>query len=132
MSTTTIKPMETPDVEVVSVAEDASVECVEQILNDVDNEAPVSESDVAIEEPVEAIPVNAPNSVAFHRNGLALVTRNLALPMGASNAAYASAGGLGVRVVYDYDASTKTDKVSFDVIYGIQALDSDLICKLVG
>ena len=53
MSTTTIKPMETPDVEVVSVAEDASVECVEQILNDVDNEAPVSESDVAIEEPVE-------------------------------------------------------------------------------
>ena len=53
MSTTTIKPMETPEVEVVSVAEDASVECVEQILNDVDNEAPVSESDVAIEEPVE-------------------------------------------------------------------------------
>ena len=79
-----------------------------------------------------AMPVNTPHSVAFHRNGLALVTRNLALPMGASNAAYASAGGLGVRVVYDYDASTKTDKVSFDVIYGIQALDSDLICKLVG
>ena len=85
-----------------------------------------------IEEPVEAIPVNAPNSVAFHRNGLALVTRNLALPMGASNAAYASAGGLGVRVVYDYNATTKTDMVSFDVLYGIQTLDKDLICKLEG
>jgi hypothetical protein len=81
---------------------------------------------------VAAIPVNKPTSVAFHRNGIALVTRNLALPMGASNAAYASAGGLGVRVVYDYDAATKTDKISFDVIYGIKTLDPDLICSMVG
>ena len=70
--------------------------------------------------------------VAFHRNALALVSRNLALPMGAANAAYASAGGLGVRVVYDYDATTKTDKISFDVIYGVKALDEDLICVLQG
>ena len=77
-------------------------------------------------------PVNKPMSVAFHRNGIALVTRNLALPMGAANAAFASAGGLGVRVVYDYDAATKTDKISFDVIYGIKTLDSDLVCSLVG
>lgn len=76
--------------------------------------------------------VNAPCSLAFHRNGLALVTRKLALPMGASRAAYASAGGLGVRVVYDYDSATKTDKVSFDIIYGIQALDKQLICALKG
>lgn len=76
--------------------------------------------------------VNGPASVAFHRNALALVTRNLALPMGAANAAYASAGGLGVRVVYDYDAATKTDKISFDVIYGIKELDSGMICALVG
>ena len=76
--------------------------------------------------------VSAPNSVAFHRNAIALVSRNLALPMGAANAAYASAGGLGVRVVYDYDSATKTDKISFDVIYGVKALDENLICKLVG
>lgn len=76
--------------------------------------------------------VNAPNSVAFHRNALALVTRNLALPMGAANAAYASAGGLGVRVVYDYDSATKTDMISFDVIYGVKELEKDLICTLVG
>ena len=77
-------------------------------------------------------PVNAPHSVAFHRNALALVSRNLALPMGAANAAYASAGGLGVRVVYDYDAATKTDKISFDVIYGVKALEEDLICGIRG
>ena len=76
--------------------------------------------------------VNEPCSVAFHRNALALVTRNLALPMGAANAAYASAGGLGVRVVYDYDSSTKTDKISFDVIYGIKDLEPKLICALKG
>ena len=76
--------------------------------------------------------INAPNSVAFHRNAIALVSRNLALPMGAANAAYASAGGLGVRVVYDYDAATKTDKISFDVIYGVKELDEDLICGLAG
>lgn len=76
--------------------------------------------------------INKPHSLAFHRNGIALVTRKLALPMGAAKAAYASADGLAVRVVYDYDSTTKTDKVSFDIIYGIKELDSDMICSLVG
>ncbi len=76
--------------------------------------------------------VNAPNSLAFHRNGIALVTRRLALPMGASKAAYASADGLAVRVVYDYDSTTKTDKISFDIIYGIKELDTSMICALKG
>ena len=76
--------------------------------------------------------IHGPNSIAFHRNAIALVSRNLALPMGAANAAYASAGGLGVRVVYDYDSTTKTDKISFDVIYGIKDLEPQLICTLDG
>ena len=76
--------------------------------------------------------INAPHSLAFHRNAIALVSRNLALPMGAANAAYASAGGLGVRVVYDYDSATKTDKISFDVIYGVKELEPELICALKG
>jgi hypothetical protein len=95
--------------------------------------------EVAIDQPlmhtVADVPVtlvNAPHSLAFHRNAIALVSRNLALPMGAANAAYASAGGLGVRVVYDYDSATKTDKISFDVIYGIKELEPSLICKLKG
>ena len=76
--------------------------------------------------------VNCPSSLAFHKNALALVTRNLSLPMGASRAAYAEANGLGVRVVYDYDSATKTDKISFDIIYGIAALEPKLICALRG
>ena len=76
--------------------------------------------------------VNCPSSLAFHKNALALVTRNLSLPMGASRAAYAEANGLGVRVVYDYDSATKTDLISFDIIYGIAALEPKLICALKG
>ena len=83
-------------------------------------------------EGLAAVVVNQPHSLAFHRNALALVTRKLALPMGAGKAAYAEGDGLGVRVVYDYDSATKTDKISFDVIYGVKELDENLICKLVG
>lgn len=71
--------------------------------------------------------INKAHALGFHRNGLALVTRQLALPMGAAKAAVASANGLAVRVVMDYDASTKTDKVSFDIIYGVKDLDANLL-----
>ena len=54
------------------------------------------------------------------------------LSVSAKPSAYAAAGGLGVRVVYDYDSATKTDKISFDVIYGVKELDENLICTLVG
>lgn len=76
--------------------------------------------------------INKPNSVAFHRNGLALVTRTLALPMGATKAAIQSADGLAVRVVMDYDSTHKVDSISFDVLYGIKELDTDMIAKLEG
>ena len=80
-----------------------------------------------ISTPVSAILIKKAHALGFHRNGLALVTRQLELPMGASKAAIASADGLAVRVVFDYDASTKTDKISFDIIYGIKELDENLL-----
>ena len=79
-----------------------------------------------------AYPVNKPHSLAFHRNAIALVTRPLALPMGAAKAAIVSHNGLGIRVVYGYDQDTKRDTVSLDVIYGITTLDPSLAVKLVG
>ena len=80
-----------------------------------------------ISTPVSAILIKKAHALGFHRNGLALVTRNLELPMGASKSYIASADGLGVRVVFDYDASTKTDKISFDILYGIKELDASLL-----
>lgn len=80
-----------------------------------------------ITEAVDAFVVNKAHALGFHRNGLALVTRNLELPLGNKNAYIASADGLGVRVVMDYDSDHKQDKVSFDIIYGIKELDTNLL-----
>lgn len=76
---------------------------------------------------VSATPIIKEHSLGFHRNGLALVTRALELPAGAAKAAIASANGLAVRVVYGYDQETKTDKISFDIIYGVTDLNDDLL-----
>lgn len=78
-------------------------------------------------EAVSAVIINKAHSLGFHRNGLALVTRQLELPQGAAKAAIASADGLAVRVVFCYDQDKKKDKISFDIIYGIKELDSDLL-----
>ena len=75
----------------------------------------------------DAFVVSKAHALGFHRNGLALVTRNLELPMGNKNAYIASADGLGVRVVFDYDSDHKKDKISFDIIYGIKELNTDLL-----
>ena len=81
----------------------------------------------ALTEATSAVIINKAHSLGFHRNGLALVTRQLELPQGAAKAAIASADGLAVRVVFGYDQDTKKDKISFDIIYGIKELDSDLL-----
>lgn len=52
--------------------------------------------------------------------------------MGNKNSYIASADGLAVRVVFDYDSETKKDRISFDILYGIKTLDSDLLVKLQG
>lgn len=80
-----------------------------------------------IDKAIEAMPIIKEHSLGFHRNGLALVTRELELPAGAAKAAIASANGLAVRVVYGYDQDTKTDKISFDIIYGVKDLNDDLL-----
>lgn len=67
--------------------------------------------------------------VAFHRSGVALVSRTLALPLGKTGdqAAVANYKGLGVRVVRDYDISAKQDIVSVDFCYGVKVLDENRI-----
>ena len=81
----------------------------------------------ALSNATDAVIINKAHSLGFHRNGLALVTRQLELPQGAAKSAIASANGLAVRVVFDYDSKTKTDKISFDIIYGIKELDENLL-----
>lgn len=96
-------------------------------------------AEVAIDQPLhaalsgkDATVISAPTSVGFHRNGVALVTRPMDLPMGNKNAYVASADGLGVRVVFDYDSTHKIDTVSFDILYGVTTLDKNMIVKVQG
>ena len=70
-------------------------------------------------------------NLAFHRNALALVTRPLALPKGAVNAAIVNYDGFGIRVVYGYDMTTKTDVVSLDLLYGVKTLNPDLAVRVL-
>lgn len=66
-------------------------------------------------------------SLAFHRNALALVSRPLqVINNGGAIGAIASAGGLSIRVETAYDIDKKGMVTSFDVLYGVQLLDSKL------
>lgn len=71
------------------------------------------------------------SSLAFQKNAFAFVNRPLAIPQGAAKAATASADGLSVRVVFDYDTDTKTDVISFDILYGVKDLRPELAVRLV-
>lgn len=66
-------------------------------------------------------------AIAFHKNAMCLVSRPLALPMGASKAAIVNHDGLGLRVVYGYDMNKKTDTISIDILCGVKLLDDKLI-----
>lgn len=69
-------------------------------------------------------------AVAFHKNAFALVTRPLALPNGAAKAAVMNYDGFGIRAVYDYDITKKTDTISLDMLCGVKTLDEKLAAIL--
>lgn len=70
--------------------------------------------------------------LAFHKNAFALVTRPLALPSGAANAAIVDYDGFGLRVVYGYDMDKKTDTISIDMLCGVKLLDDKLAAVIPG
>lgn len=65
-------------------------------------------------------------AIMFHKNAFALVTRPLALPNGATKSAIMNYDGFGLRVVYGYDITTKTDTVSIDMLCGVKTLDEKM------
>ena len=65
-------------------------------------------------------------SLVFHKNAFALVTRPLALPLGNDKASIVGYDGFGLRVVYGYDMDKKTDTISIDMLCGVKTLDKDL------
>lgn len=84
--------------------------------------------DFYVDQNADGIGVDA---MAFHKNAFALVTRPLALPMGAANASTVNYDGFGLRVVIGYDLDKKTDTVSIDMLCGVKTLDAKLAAKLI-
>ena len=70
--------------------------------------------------------------VAFHPSAFAFVSRPLALPRGASNAAIVNYKGLSVRVIADYDVTYKQDVISLDILCGVKTLDANRAVLLNG
>lgn len=70
------------------------------------------------------------DGIAFHKTGIAFVSRTLAIPTGGVNAAVANYKGLGVRVIYGYDQSKKQQVLSVDTLCGAKVLDVNRIVTL--
>lgn len=71
-------------------------------------------------------------NLAFHKNAFAFVSRPLALPMGGVQAETVSYNGLGIRVVYDYNSTTKANIVSLDILFGLKTLDPLRAVRVLG
>lgn len=82
---------------------------------------------------VTRIANHVPN-LLFHHDAFALVTRPLALPMGVAGnmAAITNYKGFGLRTVFSYNATTKTDQVSIDVLCGVKTLNPALAVRMLG
>lgn len=89
---------------------------------------PVFPADIAA---TTVVVVRNGSSLAFHKDAFAFVNRPLAIPQGAVKAATATADGLSVRVIFDYDIDTKSDIISFDILYGVKELRTAFAVRLV-
>lgn len=73
-------------------------------------------------EAVTAITADTTRSVGFQERAVAFVSRPLSMPIGGALGATLNFNGLGLRIVYDYNSSTKTNRVSADMLFGTKVV----------
>jgi len=73
-------------------------------------------------------------NIGFHRNAIGLVCRPLEKPEGAAKAVWVddADSGLALRVVFDYNSTSKLDVVSIDCLVGFVDLYPELGVRLLG
>jgi hypothetical protein len=81
---------------------------------------------------VVTVTANHAANLAFHRNAFAMVSRQLSQPMGVANSSYVNYNGLGLRVTYGYDITTKADIVSIDMLCGFKTVQPELAARVLG
>ena len=69
-------------------------------------------------------------NLAFHKNFCTLATAPLAPYLGGVNNSVKSYKGISCRVAIDGDTSTKVNKISIDLLYGVKVLDKELAARL--
>jgi hypothetical protein len=90
--------------------------------------AGIADGDLAFPGPAGSL------NLAFHRNAIALVSRPLALPNTALGvrSAVGSYNDVAMRVSMQYDISAQGTIVTLDLLCGVQVLDTNLGCLLLG
>ncbi len=71
-------------------------------------------------------------NMAMHPNAISLAVIPLALPRGSSSADIVQARNMGIRVVQDYNPTTKTDTISLDFLAGAEATQPELGTIVLG
>lgn len=71
-------------------------------------------------------------NLAFHKNAFAFVNRPMALPSGGADGYVANFENLSIRVTRGYTMSSKTETISFDILYGVKTLYPELAGILLG
>lgn len=74
---------------------------------------------------IESGALDAGESVAYHKSAFALAIRQPSAPRGASESSGASAQGIGMRQVFQYDASTAQDQSLLSTFAGASAVYED-------
>ena len=72
------------------------------------------------------------NSIAFHRDAFAFGTADLLLPQGVDMAGRASADGVSIRLVRQYDINSDQLPCRLDVLYGWSTIYPELACRVTG
>lgn len=71
-------------------------------------------------------------NLAFVRQSCAFVTRPMEVPAGGASGYQTSFEGLTIRVVTGYNMTTKTEILSFDILYGVKAVYPELGVRILG
>jgi len=71
-------------------------------------------------------------SLAYHRDAFALGTADLLLPQGVDMAGRASADGLSIRLVRQYDINSDQLPTRLDVLYGFSTIYPELAARITG
>ena len=71
-------------------------------------------------------------SMAYHRDAFALGTADLILPQGVDMAGRASADGISLRLVRQYDINSDQLPTRLDVLYGFSTIYPELATRITG